>query len=197
MKRIALIILCLCPSLAMATTILTLGERELTLRADAVVFGRIITTRTLVSRSHQQIATEADFQIYRVVKAGQICVEGEVIQIQVPGGEANGLTQRVAGSPQLAPGQMFVAFLNGHGQRTFTPWGLSYGLLPVRQNAPGELLVSSQTDGLQPEMSTGEPPADRMLQITNEPLEQVLTRLERHLGYTAPADLPADQGVAR
>lgn len=200
MKRMTLAIflfLSFWPSLAFATTILALGERDLTLRADAVVFGTVITTRTVVAPSRGQIATEADFQAYRIVKGS--LAAGDVIRLQVPGGTANGIIQVVPGSPRLQPGQLFVAFLNGHGKDIFTPWGMSYGLLPVTRDAAGEMVVNSRSEGLHPVMPAGAPPADRVLAITNEPLEQLLARLAYHLEASGgfATELPDGQGVAK
>lgn len=175
----------LVPSVGRGSTVLALPEGDLARRVDSIVFGRVLATRTLVSVTSAHMATEAELQVYVTVKGGT--APGDVIRVQVPGGEANGIRQVVPGSPELRAGQMFVAFLSRHESTVYTPWGMGYGLLPVRPDATGALVVARELhdvsfmgpNGLLEDPLAGPPVG----------LDAYLARLRRHLEPT-PVDPP-------
>jgi hypothetical protein len=141
-SRAILGLLWLVPVVTSASTVYAPPKDELARRADAVVFGRVVTTRTLVSTTGVAV-TAATFQVYDAVKGIE---PGEVITVQMPGGESDGKVWKVAGAPRLAAGQMWLAFLNRHAEGVYTAWGMGYGLVPVRKSIAGELRVDNQRD---------------------------------------------------
>jgi len=178
---------------ALASAVIALPQGELARRVDTIAFGRIIGTRTLVGQGGQ-VATEADFQIYRALKGA---AAGEVIRIQVPGGEAGGFTHDVPGSPKLRAGQMWVGFLTRHSEatRTHTPWGMAYGLLPVRRDLRGTFWVKTDTEGLV-FAGPGQQPDDPLLVFDDTKLDEFFARISLHLqpGTVVP---PPKWGVSK
>lgn len=193
MHRLIIASILLLPQAALASAVIALPEGELSRRVDTIVFGRIISIRTLVSQSGQ-VATEADFQIYRSLKGA---APGEVIRIQVPGGENRGLTYDVPGSPKLRAGQMWVGFLtrNEEVTRTHTPWGMAYGLLPVRRDLRGGFWVKTDTEGLV-FAGPGGQPDDPLLVFNDTKLDDFFARIRLHLepGSVVP---PPRWGVSK
>ncbi len=193
MYRLIIASLLLLPQVALASAVIALPEGELSRRVDTIAFGRIISIRTLVSRSGQ-VATEADFQVYRSLKGA---APGEVIRIQVPGGINGALTHDVPGSPKLRAGQMWVGFLTRHSEvtRTHTPWGMAYGLLPVRRDARGGFWVKSDTEGLV-FAGPGQQPDDPLLFFDDTKLDEFFARIQLHLqaGVIVP---PPRWGVSK
>ncbi len=178
MRRWLVASLLLLPQAALASAVIALPEGELSRRVDTIAFGRIISVRTLVGQSGQ-VATEADFQVYRSLKGA---AAGEVIRIQVPGGENQGLTHDVPGSPKLRAGQMWVGFLTRHSDvtRTHTPWGMAYGLLPVRRDGSGGFWVKTDTEGLV-FAGPGQQPNDPLLVFDDTKLDEFFARIQLYL----------------
>ena len=179
------------PAWVAASTVIALPEAELTQRADAIVFGRVVSARTLVS-SRNITVTEAELQVYDAVKGPSA---GAIIKIQMPGGQANGLVYSIAGAPTLVTGQMWVGFLTAHGSQTYTAWGMGYGLLPVRQAASGELRVFGSSREKPATVGSVAPPSGSTLTFDDLPLADFLARLRGHLLPATPGTPTLPGGV--
>jgi hypothetical protein len=165
---------------AAGSTVVALPEGELTQEADAVIFGKVLFLRTLVgSNGHR--ATEATLQVYDGVKGAK---PGDLLRIQSPGGQANGLRTVVSGATIFEKGQLWLAFLNHHRDNLYTSWGLSYGMLPVKEDTKGKFWVSSDHAGLTLSMTPSSALEPRALDLRGEALPLVLRRLRDHLRET-------------
>lgn len=174
---------------ALATTIRAVPEPQLTREADAVVFGRIITTRVIVPEKGP-VSTEADLQIYDRVKGPAV---GELIRVRVPGGQVGGLVQQVSGAPTLLPGQMWVGFLSRAEGGFYRPWGLGYGLIPARM-VEGTIYVGRDTydANVITEPNTS---VEDMLRIPPTPLQAYMERLRGHLPPHVVDPTPGEGGL--
>jgi hypothetical protein len=184
------LVLVVFPAQALGSTVLALPEGDLARRADAIVFGRVLTTRVLVSTTSAQMATEAELQVYDSIKGP---AAGDVIRVQVPGGTANGIRQVVPGSPDLRAGQMFVGFLSRHDSIHYTPWGMGYGLLQVVPDPAAGLVVTRELGdvGLMGPNGALEDP----LAAPPTPLRNYLARIRGHLQVVDPPALPGPGGT--
>jgi len=178
-------VLWIVPTSASATTIVALDDAALVKAADTIVVGSVIGTQTLVLKGGA-IVTRANFQVYRVLRGAKV---GDVLTLDVPGGRVGGMIADTSGSPKLQAGQMYLGFLESHaGVRV--PLGLSYGLLKVRTDASGVRRVYRDTDGLYMLAPGGGPVDPKSVQIRDETLESVISRVEMLLGGTLGALAP-------
>ncbi|GEJ57870.1 hypothetical protein [Anaeromyxobacter diazotrophicus] len=101
---------------------------ELARASSAVVRGRVASAAARWSADHRRIETEVEVEVasaWRGAAASRVAVV-------VPGGEVDGLGQRVDGAPRLAPGEEVVLFLWGGGARPYRVTGLAQGKFAVK-----------------------------------------------------------------
>ena len=116
----------------MGTTIWAPSEEAVIQRADEVV---MVSVQEVDTRRHKGSLLVQDVRasISWSSPGGQL-KPGQMITIEVLGGEAFGLVSSVPGSFRALKGDRALVYLSRHGT-TYRPWGLSYGWLPV---VPGE-----------------------------------------------------------
>jgi hypothetical protein len=87
-----------------------------------------------------------------------------VIEIVVPGGEANNLRQSFAGSPELNPGEDYVLFLWTGRTGTTMVIGLTQGLFSLDAQAPSDPMATRRaTRELMLDPSNGKPVKDQTM----------------------------------
>jgi len=103
------------------------------------------------------------------------------VDVRIPGGTANGLTQTFAGSPTLSESEEYVLFL-WTGKSGITQLiGLSQGVLTIRTDAKGD--PQAQRDQITEKMvsAAGNPVQDKGLQISVKDLKD---RVNKTAGST-------------
>lgn len=195
MRSVVSLLLLFAPTSLHATTIVALPESDLVARADAIVFGTVLATRTFVT-PEGRARTRADLQVHKALRGAR---DGDVIVLESPGGKvAEGLVSRVDGAPTFRVGMQVFAFLEIHGD-AHRPLGLSYGLLNVVRDRTGAYRVQRNLKGLSFVSPRGLPVAPASVRIDAAPLDEIMARVRTHLrGLPLPADIrrPArEQGV--
>lgn len=113
---------------AVASVAVPASVEELARASSAVVRGRVVSASASWSRDHRRIDTRVEIE---VVSAWRGTPPARLV-VAVPGGEAGGLAQRVAGAPRLTPGEEVVLFLWGGGAgRPYRVTGLAQGKFEV------------------------------------------------------------------
>ncbi len=118
---------------AAATRLLPLTVRQLTLRADWVILGRIRRTesvwvgRKIVTRNLVEVS-----QVWKGRRVGRLA-------FYTLGGRVGRYTMRVIGSPRFSPGQEVVLFLAQRHRRLFVA-GMVQGAFQVVRKA-GQILA--------------------------------------------------------
>jgi hypothetical protein len=131
------------PSTVFASSILAVDEATLVAKADTIAVGSVITSEAYRG-TNGGIRTRFYVQVHEGLRNAR---EGQVIQVEVPGGTLGELTTVVTGSPQLKAGAMVVLFLESHGTSR-RPLGMSYGVYRVDSDTSGTWHVGRQVDGL-------------------------------------------------
>ncbi|MGC4117831.1 MAG: hypothetical protein QM765_25410 [Myxococcales bacterium] len=133
------------PSPARAAVVLPLDVEDLARRADVVVRGTAVGTRTVRSADGKQVHTVTTIKVDLSLK-GASPFEVEVLS---PGGTWGHITQSVSGAPRFAPGERVILFLRAAGPRRFRVEGLSLGKFEVSLDERGATQVSRRAEGLQ------------------------------------------------
>ncbi len=118
------------PRIASASTVQFLTDRQMAGKADIIAFGKVVHTEYVVDKYGIPL-TRGDFQVYYGLKNAQ---PGDIITMQVPGGERNGLVASAAGAPKLKAGQLWFGYFHHAKDNTYRPLGMLMGLLPVLRN---------------------------------------------------------------
>ncbi len=172
---------------AQASTVLGLDEAQLVQRSDCIAAGSVIQTEVVLD-ADQQVRTHVQLQVHQGM---QHCQEGQILTLDLPGGVWGGIAHRVAGVPQLVPGQLVVAFLQRQGS-CYRPLGLSLGVYYVEAPAAAsaDYRVHRKLDGLQVLAPAALVPG-RLGLVRQagdaEPLQAFLARLRQHLEAQATA----------
>ena len=117
--------LLLLPALAGASVAVRASVEQLARGSDAVVRGTVI--RQAAHRAGTRIYTEVTLRTTAVWR-GAAPAE---VRVRVPGGEVDGLGQRVDGAPEFTKGEEAVVFLAADGAGGFRVQGLSQGKFRV------------------------------------------------------------------
>ena len=146
MRRISLLLLCiLCIAPWVAPLPGAILER---LSLDEIILKSTDIVRAKVSGSY------ADFQGSMIYTHWKVQVEERwkgadrpAIDMMVPGGEARGFHQDVAGAPKLAEGKEYLLFLWQAKSGSIYITGLSQGVFELTRNGAGELVISRAATG--------------------------------------------------
>ena len=115
---------------ATGTTLLRKNLDNLVTEADAIVIGTIqrIQSRYVVDREIQTLVTLTDLDV----------LHGEYhrssLALRLPGGQVNDDIMVVEGSPQFAPKQRVVLFIQGNGRKMVPLVGWSQGVFRIEQD---------------------------------------------------------------
>ncbi|HSN93382.1 MAG TPA: hypothetical protein VLS93_19280 [Anaeromyxobacteraceae bacterium] len=111
MRAAGAAILLLCAGPAAAAVMVPASVEELARRSDAVVRGRVIDAAARWSADGRRIVTEVEVEVAAVWSGS---APGR-LRLTVPGGERDGVAQRMDGAPTFFPGEEVVLFLSRRG----------------------------------------------------------------------------------
>lgn len=129
---------------ALATQVLRLDTRDLTLGSSDIVVGTVESVRSYWNPGRSRILTDVTVRVSESLKG-----EPTTLTLTQMGGEVDGVKLAIEGSPVFRPGQEVVVFAwrdrNGRAQVN----GLAQGKFDVvRDPATGEATVSRTVEGL-------------------------------------------------
>ncbi len=142
MKAFIALLTFVLPSTVFASSVLAVDEATLVAKADTIVVGSVVSSEVFPAAGGAR--TRYFLQVHEGLRNAR---EGQVIEMDVPGGTLNGMTTVLTGAPQLRTGAMVVVFLESHGASR-RPLGLSYGVYRVDADTAGTWHVGRQIDGL-------------------------------------------------
>jgi len=143
---------------ALASTAVRLDASSLTAAATDVVDGNVISSSPVWTADHRRIVTHVVVEVRDTWKGGA----GGRITVVQPGGELDGIGQRVSGVASLQPGERVVLFLERSGPYHRVV-GLAQGVYRVVPVAGSNELraVPAALDGLELVSPPGQTPAAR------------------------------------
>jgi hypothetical protein len=121
-----------------ATTVRRLSFDELVTKAQSIVVGHVVDSRTLWNNDHKLILTSYTVQVQESMKGSA----QPVLTVTTLGGKVGNTVLHVSGMPVLQPGEDVILFLEQSGSHT-TVVGLNQGKFTI---SSGE--VSNTTNGL-------------------------------------------------
>ncbi|MBX7097523.1 MAG: hypothetical protein K1X89_07420 [Myxococcaceae bacterium] len=147
--------LALAPAAALSTTLVARDVEGLTARSDAVAVVRVTATRTRwADRRH--LVTVAECELVQALKGDP----GSTLRVVTPGGELDGVGQRVPGAAELRPGDEVVVFLQRVKGDVFEVTGWSQGVFTVERTGPEPTVRPMPVDAaLVRERALAPPPA--------------------------------------
>ena len=128
--------LCLCLAPVWGATLEQLSLSDLISRATLIVQGQV--TGSTASSSGSAIYTHYKVTVIQQWKGAA----QTTIDVQVPGGAANGLRQIVPGAPQLTTGQQYVFFLWTSRTGMVSTLGFTEGVFNLRKDSSGNVMAS-------------------------------------------------------
>jgi hypothetical protein len=122
---------------------LTIGD--LTREADLVVIGTVRSTGVAWSGDHRRILTRASLEAEEAWKG---TLPGSGVVLLLPGGQLDGLSQEISGTPEVIVGERVILFLRHRGD-SFRLVGMAQGLFRVPPVSGGTAAVAIRNlDGL-------------------------------------------------
>ena len=156
MRALVLTVLLATAAPALASTVIQMDVPALTAHATDVVRGRIVSAVPGWTGDHRRIVTRVEVDVLEAWKGN---ATGRVTVVQ-PGGEVDGIGQRVSGVAELGPGEEVVLFLERTGS-LHRVVGLAQGVYRVSTTAGARQAVPASVDGLDLVAPPGPAPADR------------------------------------
>ena len=133
------LVLLLCAFDASAITYIVPEDRELAVRAEAIVIATGVESHPEVAES-SSVVTVARLQIENVLKGD--LGSGEPLRLVEMGGVAGGLVQIIPGSPRYEAGQRYLIFLRKTARGEWATWGMGLGRFQfVRDIMDREFLI--------------------------------------------------------
>ncbi len=141
---------------ALATTQVAADLPTLSREADAIVQGRVLSTRARLTMDGRRIVTDTTVAVVDSLKGS---LKGEVVVMQ-PGGEVGDLGQRVEGAATFAVGEEVVLFLERKSDTRFGVLGMSQGKFRLERSPDGKVtfaLPAAERSGLLLDPRTRQP----------------------------------------
>jgi hypothetical protein len=162
-----------CLTAIVGSTLQQLSLNDLILKSTMIVRGTIQPGTTAALRgsliyTHYQLALTTAYK----------GTPGQTIDVAVPGGVLNGMSQPVAGAPTLTAGKDYLIFLWTSKSGLTQVIGLSQGLFNVTTNAQGAVTISRGATSSPMLNSSGNAVADSDLQM---PLAQLASTIQTTL----------------
>ncbi|MDZ7637732.1 MAG: hypothetical protein U5J83_05700 [Bryobacterales bacterium] len=182
LRRIAA---CLLPLLLLAGSMAAVTLEKLSLEdmidsSTLIVRGTISKAAAL--RSGQLVRTEYEVRVSETLK-GRTSADGQagsgLITVSLPGGTADGITQTLAGVPELRSGEEYVLFLWRARSGRLLLVGMSQGLLRVNRNAGRATAGRPPIDGTLLDRRTGMAVRDDGLGMRLPALQEAVSRRVR------------------
>lgn len=153
-----------------ATTLEQLTLDEMSQKSTAIV-------RARVTGSHAGMRSGNIYTYFRLEVLDNW--KGQAVrEVAVPGGEADGIRQTVAGAPELKPGHEYVLFLWTSRSGLTQVMGLSQGLFRLSEEGSGEAVAQRPAASELMLNPAGLPVADRAVTM---PLHDLRTRVRQAL----------------
>lgn len=134
------------PLAAEATVAVRLSTKELAERSQVVVEGKVRSTESRFSEDGRQIVTSVRVKVEDPWKGAP----AKEITINVPGGTAEGISQKVQGMPSFREGEEVVVFLDRPSDAApFQVVGLSQGKFTVLKDPAVGKVVVPDLEGLE------------------------------------------------
>jgi hypothetical protein len=119
---------------AYGTTMMALDLPAMTERAELVVAGRVIETRSAWTPEHDAIYTDVTLLVDRAL-AGPVRA-GEKVVVRREGGSVDGIGMKVYGAPSFTRDEEVVVFLERRGAARYVV-GMAQGKLSLIRDAAG------------------------------------------------------------
>lgn len=136
-------LLTLLSDVALASSAVPLDVPALTHAASDVVRVQVTSTRSVWTDNHRRLVTLVEVELLERWKGSA----KRTLTVVQPGGELDGIGQRVAGVAPLAPREEVVLFLEAEGQFHRTV-GLAQGVYRVKRSAGETRAVPAELQGL-------------------------------------------------
>ena len=120
------------PIEAQASTAAALGLDQLTILADRVIVGEVLSVESRWDAEHKRIFTNIQVQVAEAWKGGT--APGGKVLVQQPGGRVGDIESRVHGLAEFRAGDRAVLFLKG-AESASAVLGLGQGVRPLRFDA--------------------------------------------------------------
>jgi hypothetical protein len=128
----AALVLCLVPhEKALATSMLHQDIASLTQSSDAVVRGKVKATQSRWSADHKRIITEVTIDVAEFFKGGG----SSTLVVRQPGGEIDGIGQKVSGLASFSEGEEVVLFLERLETDKYRVNGMAQGKYRVERSS--------------------------------------------------------------
>jgi hypothetical protein len=141
-----LLLALLAPLCAEATTVLAQSFEELTRHADAVVRGTVGPQEAHWDAAHRRIYTYVEVRVVDRLKGAPT----DIVLVRSPGGVAEGVGQRVEGSPAFEAGEQVILFLERAPDEpgVMQVSALAAGKIHLATSKLGELRASRDLRGI-------------------------------------------------
>lgn len=141
---------------ALASTALRMDVPALTASSTHVVRGRVLSSVAAWTGDHRRIVTRVELEVLETWKG----TASDRLTVLQPGGELDGIGQRVTGLAQLSTGEEVVLFLERTGPHHRIV-GLAQGVYRVSTAAGARQAIPASLEGLELMSPPGAPPAVR------------------------------------
>ena len=116
---------------ALATSMLHQNIDSLTQSSDAVVRGKVRATQSRWSADHKRIITDVTIDVAEFFKGGG----SSTLVVQQPGGEIDGIGQKVSGLASFSEGEEVVLFLEHLERDKYRVAGMAQGKYRVERSS--------------------------------------------------------------
>src|SRR5262249_48118974 len=172
---------------ALATSMLHQDIASLTQSSDAVVRGKVKATQSHWSADHKRIITDVTIEVAEFFKGGG----SSTLVVQQPGGEIDGIGQKVSGLASVSEGEEVVLFLEHLGKGKYRVNGMAQGKYRVERSSDKRAVfaVPESTEALVIDPQTQAP-----VESDRQPMELASLRAKVR---AAAKSHPAEQGVRK
>jgi hypothetical protein len=116
---------------AYATSMLYQDIASLTQSSDAVVHGTVKKTESHWTADHKRIVTDVTVEVAEFIKG----TGARTVVVQQPGGEVDGIGQKVSGLAAFSQGEEVVLFLQHQGAAKYRLSGMAQGKYRVERSS--------------------------------------------------------------
>jgi len=131
---------------AFATAMIRQDLDTLTVDADVIVRGKVARMQSRWTQDHLKIVTDVDIEVAESIKGGP----PSTVRVLQPGGEVDGIGQKVLGLAEFQAGEEVVVFLQARPGATYQVAGAAQGKYRVERSSDGKraFAVPSKVDAV-------------------------------------------------